>query len=204
MKFLRRNSALQCIFCVLSVSRYVDFDDRRALQVLSNHANGRIIEKGWFPIISLTRASETCGNLASKEFPLRERARLLLSPLPRSCGSRPVLAHTASRCRPESSNAQTLHRLDEAQWCGHLLHEKFPCLVCALSERLSFHVAAIALALLDLGLGFRSPIRSERSAHIDLGLELALLVSTDVAFVPFVGLDQSPFARLGCLSSCHT
>src|SRR5687767_15093802 len=51
-------------------------------------------------------------------------------------------------------------------------------------------IAAVALALLDLGLGVGLPVLRERAAHVILLRELPLLVAAGVALVLLVRLDQ--------------
>jgi hypothetical protein len=63
--------------------------------------------------------------------------------------------------------------------------------------RLSFDVAAVALAFLDLGFGRALFVGRERPSHVHLFLEFSLFVAADITPVPFVRLDDGTF---GCLT----
>jgi hypothetical protein len=58
------------------------------------------------------------------------------------------------------------------------------------SRRGSALIAAVALALLDLGHGVGLPVLRDRAAHVILLGELPLLVTAGVALVALVRLDQ--------------
>jgi hypothetical protein len=60
----------------------------------------------------------------------------------------------------------------------------------------AFHVTAVALAFRHARFRFCAAIGGEGPAYVDLLLELAFLVSPNIAFVPLVGLNHRALARL--------